>query len=110
MRWRGRISTAPLCVEVARVELDDPGGINPEYTAVPAIGSERLEIQFVEVARGVQRRGVGTQIVRALEERHTDRRLFAYSERADSFWMALNWERFDHPDGFHRPLFIQPAR
>jgi GNAT superfamily N-acetyltransferase len=97
-------------VEVARVELDDPGGINPEYTAVPAIGSERLEIQFIEVARGAQGRGVGTQVVRALEERHADRRLFGYSEGADSFWTALGWERFDHADGFHRPLFIQPAR
>jgi hypothetical protein len=26
-------------MEVARVELDDPGGINPTYTDVPAIGA-----------------------------------------------------------------------
>jgi len=37
-------------VEVARVELDDPGNINPDYTGVPTIGPERLEIQFIEVA------------------------------------------------------------
>jgi hypothetical protein len=33
--------------EVARVELDDPGGINPQYTGVPELGAERLEIQFI---------------------------------------------------------------
>jgi hypothetical protein len=29
-------------VEVARVEFDDPGGINPEYTGVPELGGQRL--------------------------------------------------------------------
>jgi len=38
--------------EVARVEFDDPGGINPEYANVPNLGDERLEIQFIEVAMG----------------------------------------------------------
>ena len=41
--------------EVARAELDDPGGINPEYTGVPALGPERLEIQFFEVALAARR-------------------------------------------------------
>lgn len=36
--------------EVARVEFDDPGGINPQYENVPKLGPERLEIQFFEVA------------------------------------------------------------
>ena len=45
--------------EVARVEFDDPGGINPEYANVPNIGVERLEIQFLEVAAGFRGRGVG---------------------------------------------------
>ncbi|MEV6338717.1 GNAT family N-acetyltransferase [Nocardia vinacea] len=76
---------------------------------MPAIGPERLEIQFIEVAAGARGRGVGTQVVRALEERHSDRRLFAYSEEADRFWASLEWGRFDHPEGpqLHRPLFIQ---
>ena len=49
--------------------------------------------------------------VQALAQRHPDRRLFAYSEEADRFWVSLGWERFDHPEGprFHRPLFIHPA-
>lgn len=98
--------------EVARVELDDPGGINPEYVGVPELGPERLEIQFIEVATLAQGRGVGTGVVRALEERHADRRLFAYSEEAHGFWASLGWERFDHSRGMqvYRPLFIQPVR
>jgi hypothetical protein len=99
-------------VEVARVELDDPGGINPEYTGVPELGDKRLEIQLIEVATAAGRRGVGTRVVRGLAELHSGRRLFAYSEEADEFWASLGWDRFDHPDGprFQRPLFIQPAR
>jgi hypothetical protein len=97
-------------VEVARVEFDDPGVINPEYTAVPAVGSERLEIQFIEVATEARLGGLGTQVVRALEDRHADRRLFAYSQQADRFWTKLGWERFEHPNGINRPLFIQPER
>ncbi|WP_459979953.1 GNAT family N-acetyltransferase, partial [Mycobacterium avium] len=54
--------------EVARVELDDPGGINPEYIDVPPLGPERLEIQFLEVATAERGRGVGTRVVRALQE------------------------------------------
>jgi hypothetical protein len=99
--------------EVARVELDDPGGINPEYTGVPELGDERLEIQLIEVATAAARRGIGTGVVRGLAQRHRDRRLFAYSEEADAFWASLGWDRFDHQDGqpqFHRALFIQPAR
>ncbi len=95
-------------VEVARVELDDPGGINPEYAGVPELGPERLEIQKFEVARGARYLGVGTAVVRALEERHAGRRLFAYSD-ADGFWGSLGWDRFDHPER-GATLFIQRVR
>lgn len=99
-------------VEVARVELDDPGGINPVYTDGPKLGAERLEIQFIEVAVAARGRNIGTQVVRAIELQHPARRLFAYSEEAHGFWASLGWERFDHPEGerFHRPLFIQPQQ
>ena len=50
-------------VEVARVELDDPGGINPAYRGVPKLGDERLEIQFIEVATAARGCGVGTQVI-----------------------------------------------
>ena len=97
-------------VEVARVEFDDPGDINPDYTGVPTIGPERLEIQFIEVATAARGRKIGTQVVQMLAERHRDRRLFAYSQDADRFWARLSWDRFDHTDGDWRALFIQPLR
>lgn len=87
-------------VEVARIEMDDPpGGINPTYLDVPVIGDdERLEVQLIEVATTERRRKVGTRVVYELMERHSGRRLFAYSETADEFfWSSLGWERFDHP-------------
>lgn len=98
-------------VEVARVELDDPGGINPTYVGVPELGTERLEIQLVEVAAAARRRGIGRRVVRALSNRHPDRRLFAYSEQADGFWARLGWEPFydPRPGPPGRTLFIQPA-
>lgn len=96
-------------VEVARVELDDPGGISPKYTEVPELGDDRLEIQFIEVPTASRRRGIGTRVVQGLAERHRDRRLFAYSENADEFWTRLGWDRFNHPEDGWRPLFIQPV-
>ena len=96
---------------MARVDLDDPGGINPAYRGIPELGDERLEIQFIEVATGARGRGVGTRVVRALAERHRGRRLFAYSE-ADRFWMRLGWEPFydPRPGPAGRTLLIQPAQ
>jgi len=97
-------------VEVARVELDDPGGINPAYRGVPKLGDERLEIQFIEVATAARGCGVGARVIHALAERHPGRRLFAYSE-ADRFWTRLGWEPFydPSPGPAGRTLFIQRA-
>ncbi len=99
-------------IEVARVQLDDPGGISPAYTNAPTLGPERLEIQFIEVTTAARRRKVATRVVHGLTKHHPHRRLFAYSsESADCFWGSLaGWRRFDHPDGRSSPLFIQPAR
>jgi hypothetical protein len=72
-----------------RVELDEDGGINPSYLNVPDIGTERLEIQLIEVASGARGRGVGTRVVHGLAGRHPDRRLLAYSEEADCFWSSI---------------------
>nr|WP_318276507.1 GNAT family N-acetyltransferase [Mycobacterium eburneum] len=55
-------------IEIARVEFDDPGGINPEHVGVPKLGEERLEIQFIEVAAAATRRGIGTRVVEGLAE------------------------------------------
>lgn len=96
--------------EVARVELVEDGGVNPTYVGVPVIGDERLMIHLMEVATAARRRGIGTQVVLGLAERHPGRRLFAYSEGADDFWHSLGWDRFTDPAKRSRPLFIQPAR
>lgn len=98
-------------IEVARVELDDPGDINPNYAGVPELVDERLEIQFIEVAPAVRGRGIGTRLVRRLADLHPDRRLFAYSEEADGFWDSLGWEPFydSRPGPRGRTLFLQPA-
>ncbi|SKM38215.1 acetyltransferase, gnat family protein [Mycobacteroides abscessus subsp. abscessus] len=96
--------------EVARVELVEDGGVNPTYVGVPVIGAERLMIHLIEVATAARRRGIGTQVVLGLAERHPTRRLFAYSEGADDFWESLGWDRFTDPKKRSRPLFIQPAR
>ena len=93
--------------EVARVELDDLGGIGSDYVGVPELGGERLEIQLFEVARAARCRGIGKAVVHALEDRHADRRLFVYSD-ADGFWGSLEWDRFDPPRG--ATVFVQPAR
>ncbi|SEH79500.1 hypothetical protein SAMN04489835_4219 [Mycolicibacterium rutilum] len=98
-------------VEVARIELDDPGGINPTYLNVPELGTDRLEIQLIEVAAASHNRGVGTRVVQALSRRHPGRRLFAYSEQADGFWARLGWEPFydPGPGPAGHTLFIQPT-
>lgn len=93
--------------EVARVRLDDPGCINPDYAGVPELGPERLKIQYFEVAGDDMNRGVGTAAVRALEKRYPDRRLFVYSD-ADGFWGSLGWDRFEGERLV--TLFIQPVR
>lgn len=96
-------------VEVARVQLDDRGSANPTYMKVPMPGPEPwLEIQFIEIAMSARRRKIGSRVVGELVERHPERRLLAYSEGADFFWSSLEgWDRFDHADGRHQPLFIK---
>lgn len=78
---------------------------------MPLIGQERLEIQLIEVATEARERGISTQVVQALKQRHPGRRLMAYSEDAHEFWASLGCDRYDPPEGprFHRPLFIQQA-
>jgi GNAT superfamily N-acetyltransferase len=117
--WNRQVGDEPWFVqvlehgtEVARVEFDDPGGINPNFEGVPKLGDERLEIQFIEVASASRRRGIGTRLVHRLGDLHSDRRLFAYSEGADGFWDSLGWEPFYdlRPGPAGRTLFIQHAR
>lgn len=101
-------------VEVARVQLDERGGINPHYAGAPTIDThDLLEIQNIEVRIAARRGKVATRGLLALAERHPERRLMAYSMGADSdgFWNSLGWESYFYSErGLNgRTLFIQPA-
>lgn len=104
----GFVQVLEGAVEVARVEFEDPGGINPTYADVPELGPACLEIAFIEVSTAARVCGVGTQLVRALEARHPNRRLFAYSED-DRFLTRVGWEPFcdPSPGPAGRTLFVQ---
>lgn len=100
--------------EVARIRLDMIIEID-HYAGVPDIGREGLEIEFFEVAIEARGKGFGTQVIQQFARRHPDRRLLAYSWRADAFWSSLGWLRFmpasydpDHEDP--SALFIAPLR
>ncbi|MFT8179763.1 GNAT family N-acetyltransferase, partial [Mycobacteroides chelonae] len=57
-------------VQVARVQLDERGGINPDYAGAPTIDTaDLLEIQNIEVATATRRRKVATRVVQALANR-----------------------------------------
>lgn len=99
--------------EVARVQFDELGGINPSYVGAPVVvEDELLEIQYIEVAVSARGWKVGSHVVHGLRERHPERRLLAYSEGADGFWASVGWEPFyeSRPGPAGRTLFIQPAR
>lgn len=94
-------------VEVARVELVE--AVYPvDYVGVPAFGWEMLKIQLLEVAVDRRGEGLGTRVVSGLCEVFPDRRFLAFSEGADEFWDSVGWDRFEHPDGRHQSLFVQP--
>lgn len=96
-------------VEVARIQLVE--AVYPEeYVGVPSFGRDMLKIQLLEVAVDRRREGIGTRVVHALGHGFPGRRFEAFSEGADEFWMSLGWERFEHPDGRHQLLFIEPAK
>ncbi|GAT10197.1 N-acetyltransferase [Mycolicibacterium novocastrense] len=83
--------------EVARIKLGDRIEID-HYAGVPDLGAEGLEIDFFEVATEARGKRVGTLVIEQFARRHPDRRLLAYSERADEFWASLGWSSFMPPD------------
>ncbi|MDY6869255.1 MAG: hypothetical protein SV966_01310 [Actinomycetota bacterium] len=78
---------------MARIKLGERIQID-HYAGVPDVGTEGLEIEFFEVAIEARGKGVGTLVIQLLARRHPDRRLLAYSERADAFWASLGWSSF----------------
>lgn len=53
-------------------------------------------------------RGIGTQVVRIVEDLFPDRVIFAFSEDADRFWASTGWEHVPRVDDSrsYRPLFV----
>jgi hypothetical protein len=81
-------------VEVGRVHLVDRTMWLSEFYGVdPKIEAIALQIHLIEVPYMYHRQHVGTEIVRALVKRHSDRRLVAFSENADYFWTKLDGGR-----------------
>lgn len=97
-------------VEVARVLLDEVVGIS-HYAGAPLLDGIALKIQFFEVAAGHRGEGIGSAVVRLLEDAHQGRRLVAFSEGADGFWSSLGWDRYEHGEepGRFQALFVQPG-
>lgn len=96
------------------MQLDEPGGINPDDAGEPTIyTADLLEIHNIELVTAARRRKVATRVVQALAERHPERRLMAYSKDADSdgFWNFFGWESYVHSERglTGRTLFVQPA-
>ena len=53
-------------VEVARVQLDERGGINPDYAGTPTIdAADLLKIQNIEVRTTARRRRIATRVVKS---------------------------------------------
>jgi GNAT superfamily N-acetyltransferase len=91
---------------VRRIIVDHPD-LDPGY-GVPEAG-EGLEIDFMEVADGRRRQGLGTQAIELLRQQHPGRTVFARPpESEDAFWRSLGWEHVRHAqNGDYPPLFLK---
>ncbi|MDR6508103.1 GNAT family N-acetyltransferase [Arthrobacter oryzae] len=93
--------------EVVRLIVVDHPDVDPGY-GVPDAGSG-LEIDFMEVASGYRRQGLGTQAIELLRRQHPDRTMFARPpESEDAFWQSLGWDHVRHQqNGTYPPLFLK---
>ncbi len=97
--------------EVARIELSPLGNIDHYPTVDSVLGPNPIKISFFEVHHQCRGKGIGTSVIRLLEDFYPQARLVAFSENADKFWASLGWEKHLHPEGMpaYQPLFIRPA-
>lgn len=100
--------------EVGRVKLvDRKMWLTESYGVDPQVATIALEIRFIEVASAYRRQRIGTEIVRALVQRHPSRRLAAFSTDADDFWTKLEggkcYEHLEQQTPPNRLLFIADA-
>lgn len=91
--------------EVARIEVELSDPSNADYGFKPA--GPCAIIRFIEVAGGLECKGIGTRAVSLLSDAVQARHLVAFSEGADGFWSTLGCDRYDHPDGrLFQPMFV----
>ena len=63
---------------------------------LPSLPPTVTEIEWIEVARGHRRVGIGMAVVRWLEQRFADEHLIAFGAvEAEQFWDATGWNRFE---------------
>lgn len=93
--------------EVVRMIVVDHPELDPGYGVPEA--SDGLEIDFIEVAQGHLRQGLGTQAIGLLLRQHPGRAVFARPpEGEDAFWHSLGWEHVRHAEnGDYPPLFLK---
>jgi GNAT superfamily N-acetyltransferase len=92
--------------EVVRLLVVDHPDLDPGYGVPEA--ADGLEIDFMEVARGRRRQGLGTQVIGLLRQQHPGRTVFARPPHSeDAFWQSLGWENVPHQDRTHPQLFLK---
>ncbi|MFS0713430.1 hypothetical protein ABC195_06070 [Microbacterium sp. 2P01SA-2] len=95
--------------EVARALLREGAGFADLDGAGVEFPFDAIAVDFLEVRTDLlyPRRGIGTQVVRALEQLHPAITLYAFSEQADEFWRSTGWTFMPRRDGSsaYRPLF-----
>jgi len=97
--------------EVARALLRTRAGFTDLEDAGVELPRDAIAVDFIEVRADLlhPRRGVGTQVIRRLEQLYPDHTLYAFSEKADDFWFSTGWSFTPRRDGrtsSYRPLFI----
>ncbi|MBT2595982.1 GNAT family N-acetyltransferase [Arthrobacter sp. ISL-72] len=81
--------------EIVRLIVVDHPEVDPGY-GVPEAGNG-LEIDFMEVADGHRRQGLGTQAIELVRQQHPGRSVFARPpESEDAFWQSLGWDHVRH--------------
>jgi hypothetical protein len=93
--------------ETVRMIVVDHPELDPGYGVPEA--AEGLEIDFMEVASGYRRQGLGTQAIGLLRRQHPGRTVFARPpESEDPFWHSLGWDHLRHTqNGDYPPLFLK---
>jgi GNAT superfamily N-acetyltransferase len=84
-------------VEVARVLIvpTPTSRLAPAFQ-LPTLPPLVTEVEWIEVARGHRRLGIGTAVIRSLEQTFAGEHLIAFAAvEAEQFWDATGWHRCD---------------